>query len=523
MSVFSDGNRRDSASILHIESIQKVIGKAIATDAWRAEEEMRAHKVHTYREYVDGDHNFDWMSDEQRALLGISEGEEFTLNHCDNIVSTFSDRLIVSGIEGDNDEATAWAQELLDWNEFEALQLDVHDSAPRDGNTFVMVSYDNDEGRVVLSHEPAFDGYEGVMVIYRKTGDDTPYCAIKVWNETAEVENGDYRTGVIRHRLNVYYEDRIEKFAQTGSETRYAYFWEEGEAYAVDGDRQYIAWLTPNGDPIGVPIVPFKNKKKGKGSHGISVLENVVPIQNATNRTVHSLIASEDLSAFQIRYILGMEAPDKIQPGTFLEFVPRDKDGNVVKPGADTAEWLKAIRIGAIEQGEITPHLESMKTLKNAMYEISGTPNYSDASPDASGEALKQREVRLLGRVRRAQMHLGNAWKTVMWLAQRVQAAFGSSAPESKFWRVRWEDAQVRNDTEVITNAKEVREDVPLEELYRLYASVFGWDEEKIKKMVKDKAQDRQNQLAALNGLAGNTPPTFENFNGGLNGSGAAT
>lgn len=478
-------------------SVQNAVGREVVTDAWRQDMELRATKVKQYRAYIDSEHDFDWLNEQQRTALKLETGDEFVINHCENILYAFADRLGVTAIEGESDAASEWAAGLLDDNRFDALQLDVHDACPRDGDTFVMVSFDNETGRARLTHEPAFDGVDGMMVVYASTESDEVLCALKVWHEVVD-------SATTRTRLNAYYADRVEKLqAVNGGAFTWAYA--DDEAYVEDGGRRYIPWVGADGDGLGVPVIHFRNRKRTRGGFGLSVLEAAIPVQNALNRTVHSMIAAGELSAFQIRYTIGVEAPKSVAPGTIWEVVPRDpQTGKVMRPDAGTAEWLKAVRIGAIEQGEIVPHLEAARYLREALYDVTGTPSYNEVRAGISGESLKQREVRLIGRIRRAQVYWGNAWEDVIKLAGRVEAAFGTAPPVSGQWRCMWRDAEVRNDDVVIANALKVRRFVGKREFLRLIAPVYGWDEAKIETLMGEGGTDGR----AGSGIAVRDDPT---------------
>lgn len=478
-----------------LDKLADAIGKQIVTDAWKADAGIRAEKVARYRAYMDGDHEFEWMSDEQRDILGLKKGDEFLEDHTENIVQTFADRLLCNSVEGDSEQATAWAANVLDWNRFKRLQLDVHEAAIIDGNAYLLIEYDDENQIPILTLEPAFDGVEGMEVIYHHG--DEPLCALKMWHEVI----GD---GKMLSRLNVYYADRIEKYASKDG-GKFSYYYSETDQVADENGRQYIPFVLDSGAPIGVPVIPFRHGyRKGKG-YGLSLLEKVIPLQNVQNRTLHSMVAAEELSAFQIRWIKGMPAPTKIAPGMFLEFVPRDGNGNPTKPSADIAEWLKAIDLGAIEQGEIAPHLAALQYTRAAMYKVSGTPDYDDAGGNASGESLKQREMRLLGRIRRAHAYFGSAWEDAIYTAHRVQQAFGTAQPPAaRRWYARWKDAQVRSDREVVENAVDVADRVPKRRFLQMIAPVFGWDEGQINQMIEELTEEQAAAMQqAINTMSG--------------------
>jgi hypothetical protein len=109
----------------------------------------------------------------------------------------------------------------------------------------------------------------------------------------------------------------------------------------------------------------------------------------------------------------------------------------------------------------------------------------------ASGEALKQREIGLLGRVRRFQVKAGNVFEDVVRYAARLQAVYGVEAvPALDDLSCRWENPAVRNDTETVANATAVGDRVSKREFLRMIAPVYGWTDEKIDHILAEMDED---------------------------------
>ena len=90
-------------------------------------------------------------------------------------------------------------------------------------------------------------------------------------------------------------------------------------------------------------------------------------------------------------------------------------------------------------------------------------------------------------------------------LAANIQNAFGTtSAPRVGRWVCRWQDAESRNDAEVVANVKLMRELMGDEQALREVAGVFGWDETQIQRIMVQKQRATVNALAAL--------PNFDSF-----------
>lgn len=463
-------------------SANRTLGANMSVDGWATDQDMRGAKVDLFRRYVDGDHRAN-LTPEMRKLLRIVDAgslNEFNDNHIDTIVQTMSDRLRVTAIEADNPEASEWSSEVMELNRFDGLQIDVHEAAIRDGDTYVLVAWDNEAKRVTFSHEEAWDGSSGMLAIFDSA--KNVHIAVKVWSETTESLADTVR-------VNVYYADRVEKYISRGGATLDKL--EEG----------VYPWVMADRSPIGVPVIHFPNKKRDKLGYGQSEIENAIPLQDALNRTLYSMVMAAELTAFQVRYSIGTKFPAGITPGMAIEVYAKDGDGKPMAPDEQSIEWFKAIRIGAMEQGELVPFIEQARWLKGEMFESTSTPMPGSGGDNASGESLKQREIGLIGKVERFQVRGGNAWESVMDMAWRVQAAFGTDSPPdyARFY-CRWKSAEIRNDTVVIDNALKVADKVGQREFLRLIAPVFGWDEQKIDALVAEQAAEQAGRLAAMNG-----------------------
>jgi len=141
--------------------LSSIYGRLVAAGmqlplTWVDEINELGQEVALFRQYAEGEHRAK-LTTEMEQMLRISSGplNHFNLNYCDLVIAKMGDRLTVDSIEADNAAGSAWAAELLSYNRFDGLQKDVHDAALRDGITFLMVAFDNDDQqpmRHVLQH-----------------------------------------------------------------------------------------------------------------------------------------------------------------------------------------------------------------------------------------------------------------------------------------------------------------------------------------------------------------------------------
>lgn len=469
-----------------LDAIQAALAKDIQQASWAADNQIRGEMVERYRRYQDGDHDAQ-MTAEMKAALRIGtrtgsskiSGAPFNSNQMDDVITTMTDRLTVEKIEGDNETATKWATDVMDENRADALFMDVNEGALRDGNTYMLCEYDPDEDTPHWSHELAWDGSSGMLVIHKSTDKNELACAIKVWFESKS-------TYADTMRVNMYYPGRIERYISAqGSATLAKFLDPDDENYPNVWPLPHVM---PNGEPIGVPVIQFRNRSRGKGGYGQSELETAIPLQDALNRTLHSMVMTAELSAFPVMVAKGFAAPPAITPGMVINIgedgLSADQQADMTRiPGSDLTQYINMAEffIGRIEAVTRTPSMNSNSNL--------------------SGEAMKQSEIKLLGKVRRFQVTAGNSYEDLMTLSARIQEAYGiQSPPANKRWRTRWADAELRNDTDTVTNAVAIKDIVGQEQTIRNLAPVYKWDEEQILQIIAEAKKGQNDRLAAMVG-----------------------
>jgi hypothetical protein len=443
---------------------------------WVTQAELQARRVTALRNFAAGDHP-SALTPQMKEALRVRDGDlfqNFTDNYMDIVIQTAVDRCIVNSFDTPDEAGRKWVDDLLRDCRFDAMQTDIVESAMLDGDTYLLVYYDNAAGRALFSHEPAFDGESGMMVYYESAVAKFPSVAMKTWPVGAD------------QRLTVYYPDRVERYIALAGQPF--------QPYVEPGQDAVSAWTTLTGGAIGLPVFHLVNRKRAGRTFGASDIEQVIPLQNALNRTLYSMVMSEELSAFMIRLAKGFEPPTSVQPGSWLKVGQALTEGGPIVPPStpDEATALNAIAAESLDQAELAPFLDVARWLKTEISFVSRTPAPELMGGDsASGEALKQREIGLLGRVRRFQVRAGNVFEDAVRFAARLEDVFGTrAAPALDDLTCRWENAAVRNDTEVVTNATAVGDRVSKREFLRMIAPVYGWNEEKIEAILAEMDED---------------------------------
>lgn len=457
--------------------------KGLIGSLWIDQQDARGKLVRLFREYHEGQHRLK-LTGEMRKMMQIGDDrlDRYNDNYCEMVVSKLGDRLVLDTVENGSEAAQEWAEALMRANRMDALQIAVHEAALRDGETFVMAEYQDGRG-TLLAHELAWDGASGILPVYDGRG-ETLVAAAKVWLD------GDVT------RVNIYYQQSVAKYT------------------AFESELQLISEedTTRLGSAPGVPLVAFRNQGGGR-----SELVNIVPLQDSLNRTLVSMVMNGELTAFSLLFAVGFKPPAGVTPGMIIHAMIEDENGKpIVASDRDEAEayaaLMDAYKLERIQGGSVVELIGQAEFLIDQISTISSTPIPSRrGSGNISGEALKQLDISLLGKARRAQVQIGNAWEDVFALAGRVEALYAANLPpKAEAWYARWKNSEIRNDADIRETAKLLHEWGYEREALRVLSqsSQVQYSEEDIERLLSEKASD----AGAALGLAAGNLPGFANF-----------
>lgn len=437
----------EESYMMHLENMEETVQKSIVT----------------YREYYDGDQDTRLTERLRRFLQLKTADEEFNLNICQIVVDAEAERLKVTGVKaGDTTQGELFWQ-WWDANRMDGKQGIIHTAALRDGDTYTLVEWDNEEAGPRFTHELTCAAGEGVKVHYSPERKDKIELASKRW-----------KVGSMR-RLNLYFADHIEKYVSTDSS--YEGNWlpyltgEEGEQEqsGVYGPCGWFAWIGKDGKPIGVPVVHFKNRDQGY-TYGQSELKAVIPIQNALNKTFVDLLASADVDALGILVGLGDDWGSlSISPGTIV---------NSKKPPSEAD--LRRI------PGESPEALMNLKNdFVNDAAKVTRTPvSYFQATGQRpAADTLQEEESGLVAKVEKCQTDFGNTYEDMFAIARKLYNTFGAGGlDEKQTIDVQWKDAKSRNEKELLeTLVLKKQLGVSDEQIWR----EMGYNDEQIRGFIK--------------------------------------
>lgn len=362
-----------------------------------------------YESFYDGEHATE-LTDRLQEFL-TRQGVDFAENFCEPMVDMVAERLTVTGfeasIDGDPDgnqaaEVAQWlAEEWWTPGHLDEHQSTVHTQTLILGDGFGVIGFDNTTRRPTFSWNPP----DRMKAVYDSDGHMS--YAVKVW--TSDDKGPSNPAGRTIARMNVYWPDRIEKFYKLHSSVGkggWAQWHDE-----PDGDEPTVwptPWVDTDGRPLGIPVVHFRNRSRGRDYGRSELAGGVIPQQLALNKQVIDLLAILDYQGWPQRYASGIskdEARDlKTAPGELW----------TAKGDAKFGEFPTA---------DLDPILAAIENTISRMARRSGMPLHLLTGGDIpSGEAMKTAESRLVARCKDRSTSYGNRWEDAAVMAIKLAA-----------------------------------------------------------------------------------------------------
>lgn len=457
---------------------------------WAVEEiKRRSDLILLYRDYYDGRH---------RSVIATPKwnkafGEMFKLfrdNLCPRVVDAKADRIQISSITAGANASTLNATIDSIWTreEMSKRQGEIHKNSLKDGDAFVIVWPDED-GRARWFVQRG----DRVAVEYASEPQGEIEKAAKLWpvDEYTTDENSK-----CKWRLNLYYADRTERYVTQddvpgGDVPKKPEKWDEfvpDRAMPDEGDDEgpfESRSIVPNDYGI-VPVFPFPNNAD-LGSYGRSELRDVIPIQDALNKSVLNLIVAGEFVSYPQRYIIGLEVDTDEQgnPTGKEQKAAFDRILTIGNPNA---------KAGTFEGANLEGFIKEQDNYRAEMARISGTPlHYLLLSGEfPSGAALETAEHPLMSQVVDRQINLGPAWLRATAFSLVVEGV--SFEPTELV--VNWKDTAYHDPAARIAEWTAKKDlGIPDEQIWR----EMGYDEDKIEEFTKAKEERAVAMQAAFN------------------------
>ncbi len=452
------------------------------TDLQTAVEELQKNQTaySKVNKYYDGDHDLSFATEKFENAFG-NLFLEFSLNMCPAVVDALKDKMIVTGYrneDGDDKDLSETLWKIWQQNRMGTRSGQIHKEAFRSGDAYAIVWVDPAK-RTTIYPQSA----ESCTVFY---DDETPgkiTWAAKYWKRADQ-----------RFRLNLYYADRIERYiSKPQSELR---------TLRPRSDEPKISYMLPNDFiefdiPIlnqygTVPVFHFANNGD-VGAFGRSELKDVVPVQDALNKSVLDMMVAMEFAAFRQRWASGIE-------------MQYEDDGETPKtPFVAGLErlWITEsgeAKFGSFDASDLEQFLKVKDSFRSDFASVSGTPIHyfmqSGANFPQSGESIRRAETRFVHKVKDRQESFGNVWEDIMSFALMIE---GGQKKDIQIF-TEWEDAGRLTAKEELENLI-LKQSIGVPEEQLLTEAEYGKAEidDWMKAKEEKKAKDREDLAKSFN------------------------
>ncbi|EGJ73589.1 hypothetical protein STTU_0800 [Streptomyces sp. Tu6071] len=362
-------------------------------------------QIHQYIKYYDGDQQKFAFSQAKYKSAFRGVFETWRDNFCGTILDSTNERLHVEGFRLPGTGTDQDAREFWQRSSMDSFSSAVHLDALITGKSFVLVWADK-KGEPIITPVSSQE-----MVVQYKPGSLTELEAAARF----------YMDSWGRQMVTLWTEEYVYEVPFGKTE------WESG---------------TKRPNPLNVvPVVPFYNRAR-LGGAPMSDLQNVIPIQDAINKTLMDALTTSEAAAFPLRTVTGLE-------------IQLDDAGNPIQPfdsGADKilqAEDPQA-KFGTLEAADLGNYAILIGVLLQHLGAISRTPPHYflvNGGSAPSGESILGAEAGLVAKVKERMLHFGECWERVIRLCFAVKNDDRRNAFDME---TQWRDPEYRTEAQHI-------------------------------------------------------------------------
>lgn len=392
--------------------------------------ELRAKKrVKRYkqtREYYEGKHNMAFAQERFATVFG-ERFWEITDNLCPAVVDTVADRLTITGFSSSavrkrtvggqtlvSDPLGSHAWSIWKRNRMRQRSNEIHRESLLTGDGYAIVWPDK-SGLAAIWPQAA----DEMVVEYSEVAPGELTRSARVWRQL----DG-------KMRATLYYPDHLERYVSERTQT---------PGNLTEKHMQLLD-VGEVENPFGrVPVFHFPNKRLF--GYGVSELADVIPLQDALNKSVCDMLVAMEFAAFRQRWATGLD-------------VDVDDDGKPkappFRPGVDRifAAESKDTTFGEFAETNLEQFLKVQEDLRAEIARVSGTPLhylFITRGDFPSGEAMKSAEARLTEKLEDRHDAHGPTWEQLMSFALRIEE---KSLPRGFELAPSWADPAPRSDEE---------------------------------------------------------------------------
>jgi len=349
-----------------------------------------------FADYYAGRHQIkfatqNWQEKYGPIVLGLRE------NLCPAVVSAFTDKM----------EVESWGVDTLDETAeagLARLHARINRESFRTGDAYVLV-WPGPDG----APRPHYHRADQFVHHVSPTDPAVLDWAAKVW------QDGDWG------RVNVYYEDRVERFrtvqpvGSKGEPAKIADWPEQADKWAEyngDGDQDTDPAVITHQFGV-VPVCWFPHDPED--DRGRSILTDVIPLQDALNKSVADLVVTGETYARPFWYLLGYKPELKLDPATGKLAAPPKFDPTRQQIFTSDAPGP----MGQLDPPDLTRLLAVQDGYALKIARVVGMPAYylTQTSGDVpSGESLRTLTSRLTAAVRAHERETTPVWRGLLQL-----------------------------------------------------------------------------------------------------------
>lgn len=313
------------------------------------------------------------------------DNKHFRFNFAKTVVDSVSNRLEIANILGVTEQANAEINRIWEKNDLELDANEIHRNSLMYGDSYAIVWTDVN-GEVTIDYNSPLT----TAIIYDDENPRVKSFAAKLW-QTTDAEGKNIT------KLNMYYPDRIEKYAMFG---------ELDTTASANGFLPIEVIENPWNE---IPVFHFRTTKQyGRPEH----IDAYGP-QDAINKMMATHMTTVDYQGAPQRYALAgggnsSEYEDFDETATDAENLGKLKNG----PGE--LWYLKGVtKVGEFAPADHKVFTEPVREFIRSMASITNTPlHYFEKTGNVpSGEALRTAEAPLMKKVEDRQVAFGNAWR----------------------------------------------------------------------------------------------------------------
>lgn len=363
----------------------------------------RAIQYQEYYDYWVGENELPIKMSEFQSRFGVYFSR-FRDNLTRPIINAAESRIRITQFgDGKGPGEEAW--DLWIDNGLDIESRWVHIDAMVKADSAVMVVKDADDDVKIYPQL-----IEQIAILYSEYDPREKVAAMKYW-VVDETGKSDYRV-----RVNLYFEDRIERYISNGKRQSLSNKIEDYELYEEVAEDGSTVPAIEDHDIGEVPLFEFSANYDMNTAQGRSDIADALPLMDAVNKTLLDMLVASEYTAAPQRWATGVEIPIDPKTGEPMKTYTSGADRLWTAPSGDA-------RFGQFQAGELKAYTDGIETLVDHLAFITRTPQYAlyKMSNFPSGESLKIVEMGLRSRVSDHQDEFGRAWSDVIIAALRAQ------------------------------------------------------------------------------------------------------